>query len=132
VGQTRWYYAQVDTTAHQGTVARAVLRLRVAGVDGVRNDVEVLPTSAAWSASTITWATRPLPAGAALATAAVSGGAAAWYELDVTSHVRAERAAGRTAVAFVVRMVAPSGVVLTLPTAEWADAAARPQLLITR
>ncbi len=132
VGQTRWYYAQVDTAAHQGALGRAVLRLRVAGVDGVRNDIEVLATSTAWSASTITWATRPSPTGAALATAAVSGGAAAWYELDVTSHVRAERAAGRTAVAFVVRMAAPSGVVLTVPTAEWADAAARPQLVITR
>ena len=132
VGQTRWYYAQVDTAAHQGTVGRAVLRMRVAGVDGVRNDIEVLATSAAWSASTVTWATRPQPAGAALATTAVTGGAATWYELDVTGHVRAERAAGRTAVSFVVRMVTASGVVLTLPTAEWADAAARPQLVITR
>jgi hypothetical protein len=129
VGQTRWYYLQRDTAAHQGSVSRAVLRMRIAGVDGVRNDVQVRAVTADWSPSTLTWASRPMPE-AVLATATVSGGAASWHEFDVTTYVRAERAAGRPLVAFVVQMVAASGVVLTVPSGDWADVASRPQLVL--
>ena len=78
-------------TGVSGTVSSAKLRLHVANVanSGAPAGGSLYrSTSTTWNESTVTWRTRPAPTGTALATlGAVSTNT--WYELDVTSTVRA-------------------------------------------
>ena len=112
-----------------GAVARAVLRLH--GGLSSAGDVPVpvhSVTNSAWAESSISWNTRPPRGTTALTTVTVRGTAKTWYEWDVTSYVRAERAAGRTAVAFAF-----IGTVTSTPYASFSSrnaAANRPELLI--
>ena len=112
-----------------GSVGRAVLRLH--GGLSSAGDVPVPMHPVAnttWAESSITWNTRPPRGATALGTVTVRGTAKTWYEWDVTSYVRAERAAGRTAVGFVL-----IGTVATTPYASFSSRNAttnRPELLI--
>ena len=111
-----------------GDTGRAVLRLR--GALSSSGDVPVAlyaVTNTAWTESGITWNTQPARAAAPLATTRVTSVNAAWYEWDVTAHVRAERAAGRSTVAFAL-----AGTTSTSPYASFSsrEAANRPELLV--
>ena len=86
-----------------GTVGRAVLRLH----GGLSSAGEVpvrihSVANTAWAENSLTWSTRPPRGTTVLGTTIVRETARAWYEWDVTPYVRAERAAGRTAVGFVL------------------------------
>jgi glucose/arabinose dehydrogenase len=113
-----------------GTVGRAVLRLH--GGLSSAGDVPLAVHSVAntsWSETALTWNTRPPRGTTPLATARVTSTAKDWHEWDVTSYVRAERAAGRTAVGFVVL-----GTVATSPYASFSSrtaAANGPELLMS-
>jgi endoglucanase len=50
-----------------------------------------------WTETGITWNNRP-PLGSLLNTVTVNGTTFAWYEIDVTSFVQAEKVAGRNSV----------------------------------
>ena len=83
-----------------------------------------------WSESGITWNNRNPGAttAAALATATISGTTAKWYELDVTSYLKAEKLAGRNTVTLVHRSATSTTAVATFA----ADGATNaPQLLVT-
>jgi glucose/arabinose dehydrogenase len=117
-------------TIGSGTVGRAVLRLR--GGTSSAGDVPVsvhAVANTAWAESGLTWNTRPARGSTPLATATVRGTVKAPYEWDVTSYVRAERAAGRTAVGFVLL-----GTVATSPYAGFSSrnaASNRPELIVS-
>lgn len=83
---TRAAYLRFAVPALAGSVRSATLRLFVSNPTWNGPDVHV--TSSSWSESTLTYATRPAPVGAALRdlSAVVAG---AWIEIDVTSAVDA-------------------------------------------
>jgi hypothetical protein len=83
----------------------------------------------AWAESTITWNTRPTP-GVQIAGGTVTGSTATWLQLDVTSYVKAERAAGRSRVSFVLR--APSaGQLVSVVSSESTSTSSRPHLVVS-
>jgi regulation of enolase protein 1 (concanavalin A-like superfamily) len=111
------------------SVERAVLRLH-----GGLSSAGSVPVPAfavantAWSESGLTWNTRPPRGSTALATTTVTDTTKHFYEWDVTAYVRAERAAGRTAVGFAL-----IGTVATTPYANFSSrnaASNRPELFI--
>ena len=117
-------------TIGSGTVGRAVLRLHggLSAAGEVPVTVHAVPATT-WSESALTWNTRPARASTPLATLTVKGTAKTRYEWDVTSYVRAERAAGRTAVGFVLL-----GTVATSPYAGFSSrnaASNRPELAVS-
>ncbi|MGK3994534.1 DNRLRE domain-containing protein [Sorangium sp. So ce1024] len=77
-------------------------RLRLFGRSPSTTTVSLHGVSdSSWSESTITWSTRP-QLGPKIADATVRSGSSAWYAWDVTAHVAAELAAGRTQVTFAL------------------------------
>jgi glucose/arabinose dehydrogenase len=114
-----------------GTVGRAVLRLH-GGLSAGAGDVPVSIHSVAdtaWAEASLTWSTRPPRGITPLATTVVKGTSTTWHEWDVTSYVREERAAGRTAVGFVLLSVAS-----TSPYAGFSSrnaASNRPELFVS-
>jgi len=113
-----------------GTVGRAVLRLH--GGLSSAGEVTVAAHSVSnttWSEAAITWNTKPARGTTALSARRVNGTPRIWHEWDVTSWVRAERAAGRTAVGFAL-----ISSVATTPYATFSSRNAtsnRPELLIS-
>ena len=111
-------------------VGRAVLRLRGALSSSGDVPVAVHPVaSTSWSESALTWNTQPARGTTALATTRITSATSAWYEWDVTAYVRAERAAGRSAVAFGL-----VGTAATTPYAAFRSrqaASDRPALLLS-
>ena len=113
-----------------GTVGRAVLRLH--GSLSSTGDVPLAihpVANTTWSETALTWNTRPPRGTTALTTTRVTSTVKDWYEWDVTSYVRAERAAGRSAVGFVLL-----STVATSPYASFSSrnaASNRPELLVS-
>jgi hypothetical protein len=82
-----------------------------------------------WSESTVTWNNRP-PLGATIASVAVSGTSFAWYEIDVTAYLQAEKAAGRNLVTIALHVPSTaSSAVVRLYSRE--RPANRPELVVT-
>lgn len=112
------------------SVGRAVLRLHggLSSAGSVAVPVHPLANTT-WSETGLTWNTRPSRGSTAVWSMSVSGTTRTWYEWDVSSHVRAERAAGRSAVSFVLL-----GIEATTPFATFSSRNApanRPELLVT-
>jgi hypothetical protein len=111
------------------SVSNARLRVyaSLSAVDSVT--ATLYPVTGVWSESTLTWNTRPgyvttAPLGSLLATC----GTAAWKELDVTAHVKAELAAGRRVFALALHATAPSVEKMVIASREAANG---PQLVVT-
>ena len=85
--------------------------------------------STTWSETALTWNTRSARGTTALAAATISGTAPIWYEVDVTAYVSAERAAGRTALSFV--LVATSATTPYATFSSRKSSSRAPQLAIT-
>jgi phosphatidylserine/phosphatidylglycerophosphate/cardiolipin synthase-like enzyme len=81
-----------------------------------------------WIENTMTWNTRPA-ADTEWGRVTVAGTAGRWYEVDLTSRIQAERAAGQTAVSIVLRKSADS-----LPYIAFAsrESSTPPALVIVR
>jgi len=128
-GNNRWLYVMVDTTAHVGDVSSAVLTMRLHGRKNGRTDVVAhAVTSTSWSESGVTWRTKP-PLGAELDRTTVVGSSATVHRFDLTSHVAAERSAGRPVVAVALR--APSeGPLVKGVSSESSTSADRPRLVL--
>ncbi len=94
-------YLKFDTSAvgGAGSVASAKLRLSASLTSGsvAMGTYSVADTT--WSETGITWNNKP-PRGALLNSATVSGSTYIYYEVDVTSYVKSEKAAGRNIVSF--------------------------------
>jgi carboxypeptidase T len=101
---TRWVYFKFDTSGVAGTLSN--VKLRVYGSNSSNGTLSIGAYSASnttWSETGITWNNRPTTGASALNSVSVASTSAAFYELDVTAYVNAERAAGRNTVTLVLR-----------------------------
>jgi hypothetical protein len=126
---TRHSYLRFDLSGLD-TIGNATLRLF--GRDNVSTeDVGVSLFGAAnttWSESGINWNTKPTSAATALGTATVSGIAGQWYAFDVTQYLQQRKAAGATAVTFVLKPNAITDAQALFTSDE--SATNRPELLV--
>jgi rhamnogalacturonyl hydrolase YesR len=86
--------------------------------------------SASWGEAALTWNTRPAAGATPAATVTVSGTAGKWYEFDVTSYLKQQKAAGAASVAFALK----GPVVVDAWAGFSSDEAAAnpPQLVVTQ
>lgn len=81
-----------------------------------------------WDESTITWNNKPANGSPALAQTTLIDNTFRWYEWDITSYVKAEKAAGRNIISLVVRNATPSDAIASFNSKEAAVNA--PQLFV--
>ena len=116
-----------------GVQAGQTVRLRLFGklsdtrVPNVTTAIAPVSTSG-WTETTVTWNNRPTAGADTWATVVVSGTTANWYEIDITPHVQALRAAGQTSAAIALKGTVDTLSYVTFSTRESANA---PQLVIT-
>ncbi|MDB5297528.1 MAG: C-terminal target protein, partial [Phycisphaerales bacterium] len=105
-GYNRNAVLRFDLSAGPAAIASATLRLYGKTDNAVTPAVTVAVSASAntgWTESGVTWNAQPAVAGGPLATFGMAGGTTArWYEVNLTSFLRAERAAGRTLVTLVL------------------------------
>lgn len=65
-------------------------------------------SNTSWSEKSLTWNNRPASDATALATATITGTSSKWHEWDLTSFLRAQKAAGKTQVTLVLKATAGS------------------------
>ena len=83
-------------------------------------------SSATWTEPAITWKNKPA-SGVTLATAKISGTAQKWYEIDLTTFLKTEKAAGRNTVSLVLKSQTATSTVCSFGSDE---VSAGPQLVI--
>ncbi|QOV88559.1 CBM96 family carbohydrate-binding protein [Humisphaera borealis] len=129
-GYSRSSYLSFDLT-RVTSVSSAKIRLYGNLVDdrAATGDVRVYSVASAWSETAITWASKPSTIGAALGTITVVGRTAKWYELDVTSWLTSEKAAGKTSVS--LGLLAPTVTANAAAFQSDEAAAQRPELVIS-
>jgi endoglucanase len=81
-----------------------------------------------WGESTITWNNRPSTTTGVLASATVTGTMSKWYELDLTTYLKQQKAAGATAVTLVLKGTTLSDSIIQFDSDEGAN---KPQLVVT-
>lgn len=113
--------------------APSAVKLRVNGKLDVASttavSVGLYPVSStSWSESAITFATRPA-SGGLLKSFNVSSTGSNWFEMDVTSYVKQQLAAGKTVVGFSLKPLVTSGAIPTFVSREGGNNA--PQLVFT-
>jgi hypothetical protein len=114
------------------TIGTALLRLygAVSDARSLNVPLTVLGSSnTSWTETGLTWNNRPAVTTAVLASTAVPDSTPRWHEWDLTSYLRAEKAAGRNLVTLILR----SGLA-TMPYIGFAAreyTAVPPRLLIT-
>jgi hypothetical protein len=128
-GSNRIAYLRLDTASVAGPVASAKLRLWARSTSSTAATVQVLAVSSTtWNEATLTWRTAPAR-GSVLGSFSTSSSTVGWKEVDVTTYVNAQRAAGKTAVSFA--LVEPSnGAVVFVSSGE--AAANRPELRLNQ
>jgi uncharacterized protein len=105
VSSNRIAYLQLDTTSVVDDIASVTLRLWTRGTTTTATTVNLHGVGVPWSEGAVTWATRPA-LGAVVGSYGLSNATYGWKEIDVTSYVNAERAAGRPVVSFGVQHAA--------------------------
>jgi hypothetical protein len=83
----------------------------------------------AWNESTLTWSNKPATVGSALSSATIAGTTKNWYELDVTSFLKAEKAAGRNLVTLVLKNPTQQNALVVFNSDE--AASAKPELVVS-
>ena len=129
-GNNRETYLKYDLTTVTG-LTQAKIRLYGRLNDAAATNVPVAVYSVAitsWTETGITWNTKPVSGASPLASVTITNNVAQWYEWDVTSYVKAEKAAGRNVVSFVLKNTAPAATFTTFSSKE--AAANRPQLIL--
>jgi hypothetical protein len=82
-----------------------------------------------WNESTLTWNNRPTAASSTvIAKATVSGTTGKWYELDLTTFLKQQLAAGATSVTLVLKAAGASNGPIVFDSDEGAN---RPELVIS-
>ena len=123
-------YFKFDTASLSGTLGTARLRFYAAlsNAGSVATSVfSVGDTS--WTEAGLTWGHRP-GLGSRLGGVTVRSTSYAWFEVDVTSYVKAQRAAGRRSVSFALHNTADSAPKVLVNSRE--AAVGRPVLLLSR
>lgn len=126
VGFNRDVHFKFDL-ARVTTITRATLRVYAAlnTSAAVTMSAWSVP-NASWTESTLTWNNRP-PLGAVLSSVSITGTTYGWYEIDISSYVQTEKAAGRNVVALALHNTVASSPTISLHSKE---AANPPQLVI--
>ncbi|HEX8916837.1 MAG TPA: DNRLRE domain-containing protein [Humisphaera sp.] len=129
VGNARQSWLRFDLTGIT-TVTAAKLRLfgKSASATGTTTVQVLSSANTTWGEAAIAYGNRPAT-GAVLKTFAVAGTTAKWYEVDLTAFLKAERAAGRTAVTVVLAGANTPDPLVTFNSDE--AASSRPVLVVS-
>ncbi|MDO8413506.1 MAG: DNRLRE domain-containing protein, partial [Gallionellaceae bacterium] len=120
-------YLKFDTTSVPN-ITNAKLRLYAAlNTTGSVASTACAVADTTWGETALTWNNKPAR-GTALGTITVASTTYAWYEIDVTTYVQSEFAAGRKVVSFAYHDGANSTPLINAYSKETAN---KPQLLIT-
>jgi hypothetical protein len=84
-------------------------------------------SNATWDESTVNWNNRPAADSAVLASGTVVGTTGKWYELDLTSFLQQQKAAGATSVTLVLKSAVTSNATILFDSDEGAN---RPELMV--
>jgi phosphatidylserine/phosphatidylglycerophosphate/cardiolipin synthase-like enzyme len=127
----RQTYMKLDITDVNAATSSVTLRLsgRLSDTRAASVSADILSVAdTTWNETTITWNNKPVYASTVEATVEVSGTAAQWYDVDLTTFAKTQRALGRTAISIAI--VCPLD---TLPYVAFGsrESSARPELLIT-
>jgi hypothetical protein len=130
-GYTRQAYVTFDTTGYVPTATGVKLRLW-ARLNSTAEPSVVLDVysvaSTSWTEGTLTWNNKPA-LGTKRGSVTVVGTTGAWYEVDVTAYVNAERAAGRKVVSLGLTCPTATTSLININSDE--ATSARPMLLLT-
>jgi Bacterial Ig domain/IPT/TIG domain/Bacterial TSP3 repeat len=127
-GENRDAYFKFDLT-NVGDISNAKLRVNAALSAAGLVTTNVYPVSnTAWTEAAVNWNTRPALSSPALASVTVSGTAFAWYELDVTNYLIAEKGAGRNVVTLALHNPSTSTVFVKVNSKE--AATNKPELAV--
>jgi hypothetical protein len=85
-------------------------------------------SSTTWQETAVNYGTRPAAGATPLGTFSVASRTSTWVEIDVTSYVRAERARGRTRVAFALKGVGTSAARIAIRSRQ--ASSDRPKLVV--
>jgi hypothetical protein len=91
-------------------------------------NIGIFSASNAWSEGGLTWNTRPAVDGTQRGSFSVSGTTAKWYEIDLTSFLKAEKAAGHNTVTLALRSGTSTATTTNFASDETANG---PQLQIS-
>jgi hypothetical protein len=83
--------------------------------------------STSWAETSLNWNNRPASGSTPLGSIAVSGTTSKWYEIDLTSHIQAQRQAGASIISIALKNPAD-----TLPYSSFSsrESGSRPELVI--
>ncbi|MDQ3440439.1 MAG: DNRLRE domain-containing protein [Planctomycetota bacterium] len=131
-GSTREAYVRFDIGA-LSSVSSAKLRLN--GKLSGSGSVGVIVYGSAdttWSESALTWNTKPATNTAALATKTLTSTSSGTHDFDMTAYLQQLKAAGATAVTFVLRGSANTSPYATFRSDEYGTSSQRPQLVVVQ
>jgi hypothetical protein len=132
IGLNRDAYLKFNLNVSGAPTRIASAKLRIWAALSTTEDAAIMTSvysvsrTPAWTEGGLTWNTRP-NLGGALSSVSVSGTTYAWYEMDVTSHVQAQRRDGQTVVGLALHNPASSDAGINLHARE---AVNKPQLVI--
>jgi hypothetical protein len=113
-GRGRRGFLRFDTASVAGEVTRARLRIYARLTDANLPATPMIVQKVidtAWSETAMTWNNQPaVESFNALSQIVVAGASGQYYEFDLTDFIRAERAAGRTAISFRLINVDRTGI----------------------
>jgi endoglucanase len=112
------------------TISSAKLRLFGKLSDAALSSLSigVYGAASAWTESALTWNTRPAVGSASLGSVSVSGTTAKWYEIDLGSYLKSEKAAGRNIVTLVLKSQTRAATVCAFSSDEGVNG---PELRVT-
>jgi hypothetical protein len=127
----RHSYMKLDISAVQSTTTSVTLRLsgKLSDTRAASVSADIYPvTDISWSETGITWNNKPAFGSSAAGQVIVSGTAAQWYDVDLTTFIKQQRALNRTVI--TIALVCP---VELLPYVSFGsrESSARPELVIT-
>ncbi len=123
-------FMKLDISAVQQTTESVTLRLsgKLSDTRAASVSVDIYAVSdTSWNETIVTWNNQPALGSPTGANVVVSGTAARWYDIDLTTFVKQQRALGRTVI--TVGLICP---VETLPLVSFAsrESTVRPELVI--
>jgi hypothetical protein len=130
-GTQRWGYLRFDVGSTSVTTAKLRLYGTISATSAATLKAQVFASGdTTWSETAITWNTRPATTGSALGEVTLANATTSqWYEWDVTTFVKDQKANGRSLVTLVIKHSTVSDTY-----AKWSSREATantPQLVIT-
>jgi hypothetical protein len=132
-GSNNQAFLKFDLTNFCGAsrvVLRVYGRLSDTKMTSLALDVYGVPTTT-WAETTLTWNNRPANSATVQQTAQVAGTTPRWYDLDITTYVKAELAAGRRTISLLLKNGTTSSNNSTTTLLDSREATNKPQLVVT-